>query len=129
MAGGLRVIEQKISAGSDFDGTLPTTIPVPGDGIDKNFPIDTVGGLFDFSIKSPVWLRSIELILGGQSLFTVHKKDLGGKELLYVCGTSEGFFVTTESDSITLTDGQTLVLRTTGATGELLARMTIQVIK
>lgn len=40
------IIEQLITAGSQFDGAAPTTDPADADGIRK-FPTDIVGGLFE----------------------------------------------------------------------------------
>lgn len=123
---GLRTMEQRINAGNDFDGTVPTTTLARADGIEF-FPPDDTGGLFDFELEAPVMVRSVELVLDGNTtIWTVHKRDRDGDELLYLCGTDETDFITTVSDSIVLTDKQLLVVRCTGATGALIARVTIQ---
>ena len=118
-------MEQRIAAGNDFDGGLPTTQLERGDSLEA-YPIDTVGGLFDLGLQDPVFVRSVEIKLGGQSAWTVHKKDLAGKELLILCGSDETDFMTTLQDSFIMTAKQTLVVRTTGATGELLCRVHVQ---
>jgi hypothetical protein len=125
VATGILTIQQSISAGSDFDGTPPTGAVVRGSGIWK-YPEDVVGGLIDFALTAPHAVRSVELKLGGQSAWTVHKKDLDGRELLVICGTTENDFLTTEADSFILTDGQVLVVRTTGANAALMARVSVQ---
>jgi hypothetical protein len=118
-------MEQSITAGSDFDGTAPSGVVVAKSGIEA-YPAGTVGGLFNFGLTQPASVRSVELKLGGQSAWTVHKKDLGGRELLVFAGDAEGSFFSTEADSFVMTDGQLIVVRTTGATGALFARVSIQ---
>ena len=125
MALGLRTMEQRMVAGTDFDGSLPSTTLSRADGI-ESFPEDTVGGLFDFGLRAPVFVRSVELKLDGQTAWTVHKRDLEGDELLILCGTDETDFLTTQCDSFVLTNKQKLVVRTTGASAAIIARVTIQ---
>lgn len=124
--GGIRTMEQRLAAGNEFTGVTPTGEFTRNRGIERYDESDE-GGLFDFAIEEPHILRSIELKLDGNTTaWTVHKRDLDGDEILYCCGTNETHFITTEADSIVLTDQQKLVLRTTGAIGPLLARMSIQ---
>lgn len=118
-------MEQRITAGSDFNGALPTTTIVRGDGIEA-FPADGVGGLFDFSLKAPVLVRSLELKLGGQNDWTIHKRDKDGDELLILTGKKETDVLMTLADSFVLTDKQLIVVRTTGATDALIARVFIE---
>ena len=128
MALGIRTFEQRISAGSDFDGTTPAGDIVRGDNIEA-WPESSAGGLFDFDpfdCNQPLFVRSVELKLGGQSVWTVHKKDKDGDELLILCGSDETDFVTTQADSFIITAKQSLVVRTTGATGKLLCRVHLQ---
>lgn len=125
MATGILTMQQSIAAGNDFDGTQPVGDQVRAHGINK-YPEGATGGLFDQLLLAPHSVRSVELKLGGQSAWTVHKRDLDGRELLIICGTTENDFLTTEADSFILTDGQTLVVRTTGATAALMARVSVQ---
>jgi hypothetical protein len=122
---GFRTMEQRIDAGSDFDGTQPV-----GDVSRENrleaYPSGIIGGLFDLGLEAPVWVRTVELKLGGQTAWTVHKKDAQDDELLVLCGTDETDFLTTLSDSFVLNGKERLVVRTTGATGKLICRVTIQ---
>jgi hypothetical protein len=122
---GIRTVEQRIAAGSDFDGALPTTELGRGDSLEF-YPEDTVGGLFALGLKDPVFVRSVELKLGGQSAWTVHKMDREGKELLILCGSDDTDFLTTLQDSFIMTAKQKLVVRTTGATGALICRVHLQ---
>jgi hypothetical protein len=118
-------MEQRITAGSDFDGSLPTTELVREDGLEA-YPEDSQGGLFDMELRAPVFVRSVELKLDGQTAWTVHKRDREGDELLILCGTDETDFLTTYGDSFVLTNKQKLVVRTTGASAAMIARVTVQ---
>jgi len=118
-------MEQVIVSGNDFDGTVPVGQLSRQDGIEV-YPPGTSGGVFDFGLTAPVSVRAVELQLGGQSAWTVHKRDVQGRELLVMCGTTEASFISTEGDSFVLTDNQSLVIRTTGASSEMLARVSVQ---
>lgn len=118
-------IEQRVHSGHDFDGTEPAGEPVRRFGI-QAFPIQNAGGLFDFDIVQPHYIRCIELKLGGQSSWTVYKRDLGGTELLLCTGTNETDFVTVEAESMLITPGQVLLVRTFGAGVPLMARITVE---
>ena len=128
---GLRTLEQKLTAGNDWTGVTPTTDIVRLDNIEYYLE-DIQGGLFDpipsdaLYRQPPVMVRSVELKLGGQSIWTVHKRDRDGDELLIMCGTTETDFLSTEMDSFPMTVGQFLVIRSTGATAKLIARVTVQ---
>ena len=125
---GIRTFEQRVSAGSDFDGTAPAGDLAPANNVEA-WPEGASGGLFNFDpydCKQPLWVRSIELKLGGQTIWTVHKKDASGDELLILCGTDETDFLTTLADSFIITAKQCLVLRTTGATSKLICRIHLQ---
>jgi hypothetical protein len=125
---GIRTFEQRISAGNDFDGTTPAGKIIRANNIEA-WPEGPSGGLFDldpYDSDQPLWVRSVELKLGGQTAWTVHKRDMQGDELLIICGTDETDFLTTLSDSFVLTAKQSLVVRTTGATGKLICRIHLQ---
>lgn len=127
MANGLRIIEQKLTAGNDFTGVAPGTQLERGDHLEY-YPESTVGGLFlpDPELTEPLLLRSIELKLGGQTAWTVHKRDRDGDEILIICGTNEADFITTVGESVVLSKKQALVVRTTGASTKLICRVTLQ---
>jgi hypothetical protein len=119
------IIQQKISATDDFDGTLPPGTPVLSEDI-KRFPIAATGGLFNFAISSPHIIRSCEINLGGQSAWSVSKKDSEGDEIIIWSGTSEATFFSSDSDRPLLYENETLLLRTTGATGVLKCRIAVE---
>lgn len=125
MARGIRTIEQRVSAGNDFNGALPTTPIVLGDGMEA-FGEDSVGGLFDPGLDSSFFVPTIELLMGGQTAWTIHKRDRDGVEILLFKGKWEDTFITTARDTFIMTARQKLVVRTTGATGALLCRLSLQ---
>lgn len=111
---GVLVFEQSVNTGNNFDGTTPPGSPVPGSDIVKKFPIADTGGLFDFGITNPHWVSSIQLILGGQSTWTLSIVDEDDDEVVIWTGATETSFVALESDRVLILEGQTLKLVTTG---------------
>ena len=111
---GVLVFEQSVSSGNNFDGTAPSTTPVPGSDIVKKWPIDDAGGLFDFEITAPHWIASIQLVLGGQTTWTLSILDEDGAEVVVWAGTTEASFVALESDRALILEGQSIKLVSTG---------------
>ncbi len=112
----MRAFQQIVSAGNNFDGTDPGTTPVVNSAFEKSWPIATHGGLFDFAQRGPV-LVDVQLILGGQSTWSLSLVHSTGAELVLWSGTNETSFATLESDRTLMLAGQTLKFRTTGTTG------------
>jgi hypothetical protein len=127
MANGIRIIEQKLTAGNDWTGALPATELARGDHIEF-YPESVVGGLFtpDPELSEPLLVRSVELKLGGQTVWTMHKRDRDGDEVLFLCGTDETDFITTVGESVVISKKQSLVLRSTGASAKMIARISLQ---
>jgi len=119
------IIQQTISATDDFDGTLPPGTPALSDDI-KRFPVAATGGLFDFEITSPHIIRSCEIRLGGQSAWSVSKKDSEGDEIVIWSGAGETTFFSSDSDRPLMYEKETLLLRTTGATAVLKCRIALE---
>lgn len=123
---GVLVHEQSINLGHNFDGTTPPGNPAPGSDIVKKYPIADTGGLFDFEITSPHWISSIQLILGGQTDWTLSIVDEDGAEVVIWAGTNESSFVALESDRALILEGQALKLVTTGTpTNDIKARIAL----
>ena len=119
------IIQQSITAGGNFDGTLPAGTPTLNKDI-KRFPAAATGGLFDFELKDPHVIRSIEIILGGQNSWTVHKKDSDGDELLSWAGTTETDFITIDEDRMSIYEGELLLVRTVGALTAMKCRVALE---
>lgn len=111
---GVLVFEQSVNSSHNWNGTAPPGTPVPGSDIVKKYPIADTGGLFDFEITSPHWISSIQLVLGGQTTWTLSILDEDGAEVVVWSGTTETSFVALESDRALLLEDQTLKLVSTG---------------
>ena len=120
------IIQQTISAAANFDGTLPPGTPAHSADI-KRFPVAATGGLFDFGITGPHVIRAVEIHLGGQSAWSVSKKDSEGAEIILWSGTTETEFVKSgQGGNHLMYENETLLVRTTGATGELKCRVALE---
>jgi hypothetical protein len=122
---GVAIIQQKISAGGNFDGTLPPGTPVLDKDINR-FPVAATGGLFEFNITGPHVIRSVELHLANQTVWSIAKKDSDGDEIVLWSGTVETSFVTISEDFMLLYEEEQLLLRTTGATTAMKCRIAIE---
>ena len=120
-------MEQRITVVGDFDGTLPAGELAREDNLEF-FPPGPTGGLFDFELEAPVWVRTIELHLYEIKGFTLHKRDREGTEILILFGGNnpDTDIITTLADSFVLTAKQVLVLRTDTSEDTMTARVTIQ---
>ena len=88
-------IRQQISAGGDFDGSEPTGAPTFENEIFK-FAAEATGGLLDISSSAysfegpgPLLLVGLEITFGGQSSWTLTKKDVDGNAIQIDSGTNE----------------------------------------
>jgi len=116
-------IEQRVTSGNQFDGTLPDTDPGFSSGTFA-YPEDTKGGLFDFVQTSPLKLQKVELKLDGGAGATWNlyiSNGVSADDVLWITGTDETSFVNTEP--LVLSIGQKIKLVTTGATNAMLARL------
>lgn len=122
---GVAIIQQKVSATNNFDATLPPGSPAYDKDI-KRFPVAVAGGLFDFAVTGPHVIRAVELVLGGQSAWSIAKKDSDGLEIVLWSGTTDTEFLLPSGDSYLLFQGEELLVRTTGATGALVCRIAVE---
>lgn len=120
----IRTIEQRISAGNQFDGTAPSGDAVLGTDLEQ-YPEEAAGGLFDFGLDNPAEIHHIELKLGGQTSWSLSKRDKDGVDVILWAGTTETAFVTLAEDRMPILEDQKLVLVTTGATAAMKARISI----
>lgn len=124
---GVRTRQQKITATHQFNGAAPTTTPTVGHELEKDYPTDVVGGLFDFGLTGPAMLMQIELVLDGNtSSWSVSKIDADGDAAVIAKGTNETSFFSGPNNRVLLLAGQKLKVLTAGATAALKARMTVQ---
>jgi len=123
-----RTIEQKIAAGSNFDGTAPTTTRVNEKDMER-YPEDTVGGLFEFGLDRPTDLIQVMIKFGGQATWSLSLVDADDVEIVLASGTTEAsFFSTTDVGPLAgllLLEGQRLKLVTAGASTAMVARVSV----
>ncbi len=121
-------IEQRISAGSDWNASLPSTTPVDGDNGIRVYPADTQGGRFDFSNFTSIYLWQIYRITinfnGVATKSVVIRNDSAGAQDFYVWESTNP-----AEDRITITDrfrmapDEYLAISSTGATTAMSARI------
>jgi len=123
------IIEQKIDAGSQWDGSLPSTTPVDNLGIRK-FPSDTQGGLFSFDFASEEGsfetyvIEQIAIDFADASTVEVAIVDSEGTPNVFVLSTSTGNFLRVEP--LILAWDEKLRITTTGATAAMHGRVLAQ---
>lgn len=122
------VIEQRINAGQQFNESLPSTTPVDAMAIRK-FPVSNQGGLFDFDFTGPdasfvtyqidqVFVDFGDAAPGEVSIIN---SDAIPKRVVLASLPAGGTFL--RVDPIMLAWDEKLVLKTTGATLVLYARV------
>ena len=127
----VRTIEQSVAATFDFTGAAPSGAlsrasdleiwsREPGDG----------GGLFDFELTRPTLVHQILLGLGGQTAFTIAVLDRDDVAITLHTGTTAAFFHSSlnsadELSNLILFEGEKLRITTTGATGILIAKISV----
>lgn len=65
---------QQISAGSQFDGSLPSTTPVDDEGV-RVYPADSQGGMVDPEHVSPMLIKRLSVGGGGSADWTITITD------------------------------------------------------
>jgi hypothetical protein len=112
-------IQQKITAGSQFNGAASTSVQSVQNGMTK-FATDTKGGLFNFEQNEPIVVQQILANLGTSIAYQVSIVSLdsagvviAGESLLLASGTAATVSLTPK---IMLGVGQAIQLTTTGAT-------------
>jgi len=118
-------IQQEITAGSDWDGTAPTTTPVVADGV-KSFPTDTQGGLFEFGYDAGFMLWQIERIavdFGGVAVKGIYIRK-GAVDIPIYESTLITEIKILVTDKILLAADEQLVITSSGAAAAMYARVT-----
>lgn len=114
-------IEQRITAGNDFDGLAPTTTPAY-DGAKRleQWPTDTQGGLIDFEQTEVVVVTGIDIKFGGQTSWTLSRVFADATEAGWLFGTNESVLVVGGEDThIRLLPGMKLKLVSAGASSAM----------
>jgi hypothetical protein len=112
-------IQQKITAGSQFNGAASTSAQTAANGMTK-FATDVKGGLFNFEQNEPIVIHQVLANLGTSIAYQVNIVNLdstgaviAGESILLASGTAASVFLTPQ---VVLGAGQAIQLTTTGAT-------------
>jgi hypothetical protein len=119
----IRTIEQKIAAGSQFNGLAPAGSPVLGNDL-ESYAEGVNGGLFDFAHPSPLKLVQVAIKFGGQASWSLNLVDKDSVEVEVLSGTTNTSLLEADCNIIVL-QGQKLKLVTTGATTAMRARISM----
>jgi hypothetical protein len=115
----------QITAGNDFDGTVPPSLVHVFNGV-KEFAFADAGGKFVCQMNSgedPAdtdrvrKIKDIRIRFGGQSSWTLHVSN-GSREVLFLAGTTETEIVATDT-CLELMPDEYLSLVTAGATAAM----------
>lgn len=112
----MRIFEQTISSGNNADGTDPGTTPAIAGDVEKRWPVATHGGLFDFTNRGTVQLCMIQILMGGQTTWTLNLVDDENVSIVLWSGTTDTAFVALEADKVRIHRGMKLAFITTGVT-------------
>lgn len=121
------VIEQRITAGNDFDGTAPGTDSTTAGGIRK-FDAADQGGLFefDFAPNNCLWVvqRLLLKLDPVGTTFSLKVKNSAGEEVVVASGAGTDIYRgPIDFGGLVLAGDEQLLLTTGSATGVLLARI------
>lgn len=118
------VIEQRISAGNDWDGTAPSTEPVFTKGI-KAFPEDDHGGLFEYDFTSffLMEIQQINVYFNGVAAKSVSIRRESGPDILIFESTDPAETNILITDKFQLASDEKLVITSNGAATEMYARV------
>lgn len=121
-------IQHMLASGHDFNAALPTTFGAitVANGLNK-FPIDTVGGLFNFEQHENIIITQFSFNFGGSVAYTLNiintdasNSILAGETITVAGGTASTFHALPR---LTLSARQMLQLVTTGGVGAMVARV------
>lgn len=119
------VIEQRISAGNDWDGSEPTTEPdfsLPGV---KVYPEDAQGGLFTFDFTSYflIEVQQIQVEFAGVGTKSIVIRRDGGPDILVFGSTDPLETNVLITDKFQLAQDERIAIESTGAAGAMYARV------
>lgn len=119
------VIEQRIAAGSDWDGTTPTTTPsYAAKGI-KAFPEDVAGGLFEFDFTSYflIEVQQISVDFGGVGTKSIVVRRAAGPDVPIFSSTDPLETTVLITDKFQLATDEKIVILSTAAAAAMYARI------
>lgn len=126
MADQFVTIQQEITAGSNWNGVAPTTVPTIADGV-KTFPTGVAGGLFEFGYGTGFTLWQIERIavdFGGVATKGIYIRKTGKPDIPIYESTAITEVKVLITDKILLAADEQLVITSSGAAAAMYARVT-----
>jgi len=118
-------IQQLITAGSQFNGAVSTSVQTAGNGMTK-FATDVKGGLFNFEQTEPIVVHNVMADFGSSIAYQVFIVNLdaagaviSGESMLLTSGTAATLSLTTR---LTLGVNQAVQVKTTTATAAMVGR-------
>lgn len=119
-------IEQRISAGGDWDGTVPTTTPdfATTKGV-KIFPEDAAGGLFVFDFTSffLIEVQQIHVDFAGVAAKSIVIRGLSGPDIQIFSSTDPAESIILITDKFQLALDENIVILSAGAAAAMYARV------
>lgn len=121
------VIEQRITAGNDWDGTVPSTTPDFAIKGVKKFPTDVAGGLFEFDFTAffLMEVQQISVVFAGVGTKSIVIRGPGGVaddfEIFKSTDPLEVNILIT--DKFQLSPDENIVILSTGAANAMFARV------
>jgi hypothetical protein len=119
------VIEQRITAGNDWNGAAPTTAPDYSVKGVKKFPTDIVGGLFEFDFTS-LFLMEIQQInvdFGGVGTKSIVIRSPGAADVEIFKSTDPLEIDVLITDKFQLASDEKVVILSSGAANAMFARI------
>lgn len=119
------VVEQRISAGNDWDGTTPSTTPSYATKGVKSFPEDDQGGLFewDFSSLFLMEVQQINVDFNGVAAKSIVIRRASGPDVLIFSSTDPAESNILITDKLQLAADEQIAILSTGAAGAMYARI------
>lgn len=119
------VVEQRISAGNDWDGTTPSTTPSYATKGVKVFPEDDQGGLFEWDFASffLMEIQQINVDFNGAGTKSVVIRRASGPDVQIFNSTNPAESNILITDKFQLASDENLVIISTGAANAMYARI------
>lgn len=125
MADHFATVEQRIIAGDDWDGTVPTTIPTIANGI-KEYPVAAAGGLFSFGFTSftLIEVERIAVDFNGVATKDIVIRKTGAPDIPIFSSTLAAEAKVLITDRFLLAKDENIVIVSTAAAKVMYARVT-----
>lgn len=119
------VIEQRISAGNDWDGSAPSTVPSYATKGVKAFPEDDGGGLFEWEFSSffLMEIQQINVSFGDAAEKSISIRRPSGPDVAIFSSSDPAEAIILITDKYQLASDEHIVIVSSGATEAMYARI------